>query len=186
MEARLKQRTVGAVTFAAIAIIVLPMLLDGSSSDRERVVTSIPAAPDIPITEISVADIRDRMNASERASTARLPREIVDDSPSLDAEPFTLDQNKLPVSWTLQVASFKEQDNAVRLRQQLRDNGNHSYILHADTSGGETYRVFVGPMIDRDALLEIATKIEVDFKLKGQLRRYSVADDLGQLGGGES
>ena len=190
MEARLKHRTVGAIAFAAVAIIVLPVLLDGSSEERERVIASIPEAPRIPVSELTIPDLRERMDASERASSARLPREVVEpvvaEPADVSATDFTLDRNNLPVAWTLQVASFREEDNAVRLRQKLRDSEYHTYVLHADTSDGETFRVFVGPMVDRAALEGIARTIESDLGLKGALKRYRVEEDVGQLGGGKT
>ncbi|MBD3649333.1 MAG: SPOR domain-containing protein [Pseudomonadales bacterium] len=107
-------------------------------------------------------------------------------SPTEDTveDAFALDEDQLPVSWTLQVGSFKDQDKAVRLRASLRDSEYRSYITQAnDTPEGDTYRVFVGPMLEKQKLREISEQIESKFDLKGLIVRYRIEDDTGQLGG---
>jgi DedD protein len=183
LDARLKQRLIGAFVLTALAIIILPMLLDGSAEDRARVTASIPDAPEIEVKKISVKDIRAQMERMERASAAQLPRDIVDENTYEAGADFTLDKNNLPVTWSLQLGSFKSRENAVKLRTRLRDARYQSYVLHAKTSKGETYRVFVGPMIKKSALQELQGKIESSLKLRGQVVRYRVEDDAGQLGG---
>ncbi len=159
------------------------MLLDGSAEDRVRVMSSIPDAPSIEVKRMSVKDLRLQMERMERASAAQLPREVVDEN-SYEAETdFAFDKNKLPVSWSLQLGSFESKENAIRLRARLRDAQYRSYVLHAKTSRGETYRVFVGPMLKKSALQELQGKIESSLKLEGQVVRYRIEDDAGQLGG---
>jgi DedD protein len=184
VDARLKQRVVGAFVLTALAIIILPMLLDGSAEDRARVIANIPEPLKIEMTRMSVQDIRDQMERSEQASAAALPTETVDEDSYDDVEiDFGLDKNKLPVSWSLQLGSFQKKDNALKLRAQLRAAEYHSYILYGKTSIGETWRVFVGPMLKKSALQSIASKIETSFSLKGQVVRYRIEDDADQLGG---
>ncbi len=183
LDTRLKQRLVGALILTALAIIVLPMLLDGSAEDRRRIVNDIPQAPRSEMKRLSVEDLRQRMERMERASAARLPREVVDEAEYDDQADFSLDTNNLPISWSLQLGSFRNSDNAVRLRAALREAGHHSYILHARTGEGETWRVFVGPMLKKTELLTLAGSIEKRFGLKGQIVRYRIEDDAGQIGG---
>ena len=184
MDARLKQRVVGALVLTMLAIIILPMLLDGSAEDRARVAASIPERPKIEMKKLSVQDIRRQMERSEQTSAAALPTEVVDEDSYDEVEiDFGLDKNKLPISWSLQLGSFQKKDNALKLRAQLRASQYHSYILHGKTSKGEIWRVFVGPMLKKSALQTIASKIETSFSLKGQVVRYRVEDDADQLGG---
>jgi len=181
MDSRLKQRLIGALVLTAVAIVIVPTLLDGSAEDRERVIASIPDAPVIPVETMSVQEIRRRMEAMERASAAQMPTEVVDENEY--EEDFTLDKNSLPVSWSLQLASFEVKNNATALREKLRQANHHSYVIHSKTSEGELYRVFIGPMIKKSALVELASDIEKQFKLKGQVVRYRIEDDAGQVGG---
>jgi len=203
VEAKLKQRVIGAVILITLAIIVLPMLLDGSAEDRARVSATMPAPPRIQLKSMSIAEIEQNMARMEQESAARLPVEIQDaegTDPSLDStydqaadkqtddqraenETYQLDQNDLPVSWTLQLASFADRNNATRLRQSLREAQFRTYILTADSTKGQVYRVFVGPMLSKTRLSGFAEDIEADFDLKGRIIRFQVEEDGNQLGG---
>ncbi len=174
---------VGAFVLMTLAIIILPMLLDGSADRRGRLIADIPEVPGIDLKRISIKDLKAQMERMERASATRLPIEEVDEDAYEGETGFMLDKNSLPVSWSLQLGSFQSQQNATNLRAKLRDANYHSYILHANTSKGETWRVFVGPMLKKSALIKMGTTIEDGFQLKGQVVRYRIEDDAGQLGG---
>ncbi len=185
MDIKLKQRVTGAIVLTALAIIILPMLLDGSEEDRARVIASIPEPPLIEIETVSVQDIERSMNALEEEGEAALPPVVQDttDYSEQPADSFVLDQNELPVSWSLQLASFQNEENARRLRASLRDAEYQSYILQAQTGQGDRYRVFVGPVLQRSQLDEIGAEIEARFELKGRIVRYEATENDRQLGG---
>ncbi|MFT6433863.1 MAG: DedD protein [Candidatus Azotimanducaceae bacterium] len=184
METKLKQRAIGAIVLTCLAIIILPMLLDGSPEDRERVLAEIPAPPMITLKELSVEDIERRMQQDEIESEAQLPKFVEDvESDKNEAEVFKLDANQLPISWSLQLGSFRNAENARVLRQKLRENDYRSYIIEADTETGRTLRVLVGPMLDRVALEETAVQIKRIFNIEGRIVRYNILDDKGQIGG---
>lgn len=201
METRLRQRVIGAVVLTALAIIILPMLLDGSAEDRARVVADIPAPPRIELKTLSVAEISRKAARMEAESAARLPQmatgktqaeglteaggQAESDAAQEEAPAaLALDENNLPVSWSLQLASFKDPENALNLRASLRQSEFRSYIIQAETAEeGEVYRVFVGPMLQKSRLSAISKELESKFDLKGRIVRYRIEDDAGQLGG---
>ncbi|HAK51532.1 MAG TPA: hypothetical protein DCM54_06465 [Gammaproteobacteria bacterium] len=183
MDPKLRQRVIGAVVLTSLAIIILPTLLDGSAEDRERVVASIPEPPKISLKELTVSDVTQKMQQMERDSAARLPREVVDETDYSENEALALDQNSLPIAWSLQLGSFKNEENAVNLRASLRDAEYRSYILHTKTREGDTYKVFVGPMLEKTALEEIGSDISAQMKIEGHVVRYRIEDDAAQLGG---
>jgi DedD protein len=207
VETKLKQRVTGAIVLTTLAIIVLPMLLDGSAEDRARISTAIPPAPVINVKNLSIREVKQAMREMEQQSAAKLPVYIEDqdieepdvedqevehqeNEPSgngataqADAADYQLDVNDLPVSWTLQLGSFKQQDNAVKLRQSLREARFRTYILTAQSAEGQVYRVYVGPMLSKNALADYAVDIEARFALKGRIIRYRIAQDANQLGG---
>ncbi len=185
MDNRLKQRVTGAVVLTALAIIILPMLLDGSREDRARVIASIPEPPVVELDSLRFEDIERQIDALVAEGEAALPKVTVDtvDYSAQPAETLTLDQNQLPVSWSLQLASFENEDNARSLRASLRDAEYQTYIIRADTDAGERFRVFVGPVLQRSQLAEMGQAIEQKFALKGRVVRYEIQDDARQLGG---
>ena len=183
MDAKLKQRLTGAIIFTSLAIILLPLLLDGTEEDRARIATDIPEPPRIDLEDITVQDVMRKIEQMEKASEARLPKEVVDETDYEAASDHILDRNQLPVNWSLQLGSFEREDNATRLRAQLRDQNYRSYILHGNTNDGEIYRVFVGPSSSKETLVEMNQEIEAKLKLKGRIVRYRIEEDREQLGG---
>jgi DedD protein len=183
LDAKLKQRLTGAVILTCLAIILLPLLLDGTEEERARVISDVPEPPRIELSDITVQDIERQIEQMEKASEARLPREVVDETDYEASPDFILDKNNLPVNWSLQLGSFQNEENATRLRAQLRAQNYRSYILHAKTSDGEIYRVFVGPSSSKEALAKMNAEIEQKLKLKGRIVRYRIEEDREQLGG---
>lgn len=183
MDSRLKQRVIGAIVLTALAIIILPMFLDGSEEDRARVVAEIPDPPAIELESVSVEDIDRKMREMEQESAARLPQMVESDAATVvDADELTLDANNLPVSWSLQVGAFENRDNALRLRESLRQAEFRSYVIRTQTDEGEVYKVLVGPMLQKSKLAAIAEEIESKFDLKGRIVRYNIEEDPGQVG----
>jgi len=184
LETKLKQRAIGAIVLTCLAIIILPMLLDGTPEDRERVLAEFPEPPMITLDELSVQDIERRIRQDEIESTARLPKIIEDtESEKNDAISFKLDTNQLPISWSLQLGSFQNEDNARALREKLRESDYRSYILEADTETGKMLRVLVGPVLDKSVLEDTAVRIKETFGLEGRIIRYNILDDKNQIGG---
>jgi DedD protein len=183
VDAKLKQRLTGAVILTSLAIIILPLLLDGTQEERERIALRIPEPPRIELEDITVKDVVENIEQMERASEARLPPEIVDETNYESSPDFILDQNNLPVSWSIQLGSFENEKNATRLRADLRKQNYRTYILHARTNEGEIYRVFVGPSSSKEALAEMGRQIEEKMQLKGRIVRYRIEEDKEQLGG---
>jgi len=199
VETKLKQRMIGAIVLTMLAIIILPMLLDGSAQDRARVIATVPEPPRIEVDSFTIEQIQQKMAANDLSNGQDMPvyrsgpvanskqsgSATADSQVSKEAasKTYALDHNALPISWTLQLGSFRNQQNAMKLRQDLRDDKYNSYILTDKTKEAIMYKVFVGPMHNRTELSVYGGKIEKDFDLKGQIVRYNIEDDANQLGG---
>lgn len=84
------------------------------------------------------------------------------------------DENKVPVTWVVQVASFSSEDNAKKLLKRLVDKKYKAYI-RTNSSGGKTiYRLKIGPFIDLAKAKRVNTEIKRNFKLDGLVSRYRV------------
>lgn len=182
MESKLRQRVIGAVVLTSLSIIILPVLLDGSAEDRARVVASIPPAPKIEIKTLTMSDVTKKIQQMERDSAVRLPREVVDETDYSD-ENASLDKNSLPIAWSWQLGSFKNEDNAKKLRATLRDARYRSYILQTKTREGNAFKVLVGPMLEKSAVERIGAEIAIQMKIEGNAVRYQIEEDGAQLGG---
>ena len=184
METKLKYRIVGIVVLTALAVIFIPMIFNGSEQDRDTYMAEIPAGPGYGQgRRVSVIDLQAEMRERERESTARLPAQMIDQTDYTDAAGRILDQNGLPIGWSLQVASFRDQENAVRLRASIRRLGHGCYVLRSLTNEGLFFQVLVGPSLDRNALLKVGQQLSTEMDLSVQIVRYRVEDDSNQLGG---
>jgi len=181
VDGKLKQRVVGVIVLTAVAIIVVPVLLDGTDEERQRIVQSVPDSPTLEVLDVSSQDIIDQMNRIEADSTASLPQET-EDPPDIAPLESTLDPGGLPRAWSLQVASFVGEDNATQLRADLRKNGFKSYVLKVSTETGERFRVLIGPHLQRDRLEKIKVQIDAEYQLQGRIIRYDIKDDVYLLG----
>jgi len=76
-------------------------------------------------------------------------------------------------TWVLQVASFGSSSYAEKLRDKLLADDYKAFIKKVTTAKGEFSRVYVGPSMDRDRLLEAKRSIEKKYALKTSLAKYS-------------
>ena len=175
---------VGILVLTALAVIFIPMIFSGSEQAREAYLAEIPKGPAFGEgRRVSVIDLQAEMRARARESAARLPLDKLDQTDYADQPGQILDQNGLPIGWSLQVASFRDQENAVKLRASIRLLGHGSYVLRSLTNEGLFYQVLVGPSLDRNSLLKVGQQLSAEMDLSVQIVRYRVEDDSNQIGG---
>jgi len=165
MDDGVKQRLIGAVVLVALMVIFLPMLFSSGDLEPAEVLVDIPEKPPIPTFEISepVKPSEQRQAEKAQPKPQQTLQELVDKE---------VDENKLPVSWALQVASFKERDNAEKLRDKLRKAGYKAYIKYRLDVEPKMIRVLVGPVLKRSEIDKIKAAITRHQKLEGVVVRY--------------
>ncbi|MGR0279883.1 SPOR domain-containing protein [Marinomonas dokdonensis] len=72
--------------------------------------------------------------------------------------------------WTLQIATFKSQENAQRLVAKLKDANYDAYSITVNS----LYKVYVGPEFKREVSEKARDQIKKDFRLSGFVIKYSV------------
>jgi DedD protein len=75
-------------------------------------------------------------------------------------------------AWVVQMGSFKNKANALRMVNQLRASGYRAFIQKTTTTFGENTRVFVGPENKPDSARTLASKLESDMHLHGIVISY--------------
>ena len=160
MEAPLQQRIVGAIVLVTLGVIFIPALLDGSGY-RSRQVQDIeikekPEFP--PLTQKKVKPIPTplEVNRQEQVKVQKTdPRQ----------------SHKKPIkSFALQVGTFSRNENAEKMRDEMRKAGYPAYV-HKSTSKGKTsYKVRVGPELEHSVL----EKIKSDLKKSRKIDAYIV------------
>jgi len=186
-EHTFKQRIVGAIVLVALAVIFIPMLLPGSRdigfSDNGSPIPPKPAE----LENLKVLEL-------EKPQPVPTPREIVrtpiDEhspvAPPEDVEAPATDKTPLPEetlpakttseaaqpaattpkAWAVQVGSFTQRDNAMRLRDQLRSKGYKAFVEQITSADKTFYRVRVGPEVSRDKAVALQKDLQSKMKLQ--------------------
>ncbi len=192
MNEQVKQRLVGAVVLVSLAVIFIPMLLDGDDdSSMSRNGSNIPQQPDfdfepleIPLQPIEpVAAERPRVIDKPEPAEAEPPRPAV--TKPAESKPVEAAQGPAapiskpvtspakgaatdePVAWVVQVGSFSQSANALALRDKLRKNGFTAFVEKYRDKDKTSYRVRVGPELKRATAERHLEQLAAKFKLKG-------------------
>ncbi len=191
MDDGLKQRLVGAVVLVAIGVIFVPGLLDKDGRREIDLNTQVPPEPVVMPRPLEVPDPERPDNippakpleenyAHLQPEELFVAEEIEDQAQEVidntipEAEPSPpvanklsgLDQNGVPLAWSVQVSSFESQSNATAFEKKLVEAGYAAYIRSTTANNITVHRVFVGPKINRQSALE--TKVEIDKAYKTQ------------------
>lgn len=182
MNEKLKKRLVGAVVLVSLAIIFIPMMLDGGErSSMPLFGSNIPEKPDyqfepleIPLQPVApIAEERPVLidkpepapaTAPAPAKAARVEeRPLTEPSPAPTKPAAQSDQ----VAWVVQVGSFAQSDNALALRDKLRAKGFTAFVEKLGTDSGTVYRVRIGPELKRESAEEQLQRLQREMKMKG-------------------
>ena len=181
MNPALKQRLVGAALLVALAVIFLPMLLDGSGA-RERLDAEIeipdkPEAPESYLdqpdpapTELASTDTSDEAapdtttaadtEAVQQTSAAAEPEAETQPEPEPEPAPEAPADAAPEKGWIVQVGSFRKETNALVLRDRLRQQGYDAHSDRTVTQGQTWWRVRVGPVGQRSEAAALERRIE--------------------------
>jgi len=160
MEAPLQQRIVGAIVLVTLGVIFIPALLDGSGYKSRQVqdieIKEKPKFP--PLTQKKVKPIPTPLQDNKKA---QLKQQKADTKPL----------HKKPIkSFALQVGTFTGNENAEKMRDQMRKAGYSAFVHKSKVKGKITYKVRIGPELERSVL----DKIKADLKKSKKIDAYVV------------
>ena len=170
MNPRLKQRLVGAVVLVALAVIFVPMILDGADSSMPAFGSNIPPKAgyhfeplDIPSREPTPLEPRPAAieKEDEPPVTTGPIAEVEPDAPvniEEDREAKT-DRAGEVEAWAVQVGSFSNKGNALRLRDRLRTKGFDVFVEEVKSDGDSIYRVRIGPEASREQAESVKKRV---------------------------
>jgi DedD protein len=171
MDPRLKERLIGAAVLIALAVWLIPLVLDGPAPVRETapLTLDLPLGEEIPALRTQTIDLDDRRVDSPQPlpQTAALPEPVPerDEAPAaVSAEqarprvaeaPTEQASSAAPVAaprgdWVVQLGSFGERENAERLAKRVSTFGAEPEVSTTRAGGRVMYRVRVGPHASRD------------------------------------
>ena len=190
MKQGTKQRIVGTIVIASLALIFLPIIFDGQGSHQTQTASRIPEQPVVPILPepqqsrpviISDADLVVTETKPEPERVTKTIEESASDLIEVSASESgftrdipTLNPAGLPDGWSIRLGSFSEASNATNLMQRLQTAGYKAYIRDIDSEQVELTGVFVGPWLERALVNDYIDQLRDEFQLEGMVVRYQL------------
>ena len=200
MEQQLKQRLIGAVVLVSLAVIFIPLILEGPDDELVPRSHDIPAPPELDYRasmdlQLPEADTPEPPSpGTVPAAPEPVPPPETEPSPAANREQPELPQVDVPPppptatptpprsdapapGWYAQLGSFGQQANAAALRDSLAKAGFAVQLQRVDTGKGSSYRVLAGPEPDR-ARAETLLR-----KLGDRMKTTGIVIEIGAAGG---
>ena len=202
MDQNIKNRLVGISVVFALAVIFLPMILDGSGVRKDKFEVVIPPQPLVsanPEFEPKIIDMQAKVEAlpdletrlvDENSSSTRTkpadtgksdlkPEKTAKSQPEPETRPAHVKDDKVTKvkeggdSWVLQVGSFQDRDKALSQRDKLRkSNISAVFIEQFEVDNKPSFRVRLGPFINRDQTKVAQNKIKAKHDIDGIIMKY--------------
>lgn len=183
MNEIMKQRLVGAIVLGCLAIIFVPIFLDGegiSSPDSVTIEVPInpvpPNTPDNLLTEQEVILPQTDPPQVETVDPDTMQSEELDndiaDAPLTDMP--TMDADGLPQGWVVRLGAFSDRANAEALEQRLLSEDMKAYIRPVSENEGSLAGVYVGPVLTRADAEQLRQELAQSLELEGVVESFSV------------
>lgn len=195
MSSAFQNRLVGTMVVVALSVTFLPDLLDGKKEQRREVFPMIPPHPAFE----SVAVSEDAFNTIETEpkqvleADDILPQEVVPVTAGQKTKVVKVKSKQKKVkkeelqkfkkldhhsSWTLQVGTFKNGNNAEKLIAKLRLNGFKAYSVPSKIIDGRLTKIFVGPSVKRNELEALQEKVKKITQSKSVVLKFDPLHSL--------
>jgi DedD protein len=199
MEQNIKNRLVGIIVVFALAVIFLPMILDGSGVRKEKFEVVIPPLPEVesnPEFDSKIVELNTRVQAvpeldqrfvDEVSSDNQVKRKEIADEAVAATETKTgtaaaeQPRQEAPAaasksggdSFVLQVGSFQDRGKALAQRDKLRKSNIAAvFIEQFEVKDKPSYRVRLGPFINRQQARVAQNKIKAKHDIDGIIMKY--------------
>lgn len=180
MDRSLKERVIGASVLVALAVWLIPWVLDGPVPDAESGAAQTPAAERSAPLRTQTIRLENRQNTSAQSDKPDIPASPTpQDSeavarvsleapagaqPGAVAAPVHIPatagaQVEVEPGWLVQVGSFGDEENARQVAGRLVEAGYTARLYPHRSGGNLMYRVRVGPEPSREGADEIASSL---------------------------
>jgi DedD protein len=174
MDRALKERVIGAIVLVVVAVLVVPVFLDGPSNQTEIVsnVVTLPGQAEQESMTQTVVLNRDRTEpvpTSVPAPAETKPKPVKTAPPAATKEAALVSPNddkeavvtteSATGMWAVQLGSFSNQGNAERLAADLRNQGYAAFLSQLEMGSGALHRVRIGPQKDRESAESVAAQL---------------------------
>lgn len=162
MDKTLQQRLIGAILLVTLGVIFIPVLLDGSGfkSRNSRSIEMPPEPKFPPLSEIKLEPV-----VPTHVKQKSAPVIVKQPEPG---NPITSAALKQPGNaFALQVSTVTVKDNAYTLRDKLRKDGYAAYVEARTKDGKTSYRVRIGPELDKRKIEKMKADVKKEHGLDG-------------------
>jgi len=186
LDDRLKQRLVGAIVLVALAVIFIPMILDGEHGrtlppfgqaipEKPAVLKDLEADKIPPVAVPPPPGIVERQLVDKNTATLKPETTaVVKTTPATSATrtATTPVAKKAVKAWVVQVGSFTSRKNAMALSNKLRKQQYPAFVEAVKTGGNWTYRVRVGPEVRRSSSEATQKALLMKLKINGVVMEH--------------
>jgi len=202
MEQILKQRLIGAIVLVSLAVIFIPIILEGPDDEWTPRSHSLPDKPQLdyradmelvlpaptpvaehhPSTEVDVEKDTPVISEQPVAAPAKPVEQPAAATKPVKTRPAPKPAAKPPVpvapaakplkGWFVQVGSFGQEMNARGLRERLVASGFKARLQEIEIGNKHAYRVLVGPSATRADAEKLAASLKSAQQLKGMVVEY--------------
>jgi len=195
VDSIVKQRLVGALILLALGVVFWPIIFVPESQQDSPVVVEVPPPPLVDLSPLpepdniglrrgGQAEVQKGASAdvaipepdpTAEATPAPLPEKatVIAETPvTAPLEKPALDDDGLPIAFTLQVATMADRPRAEALRDELIRAGYKGYVKRLRRDDRVLYRVLVGPRYSRDELAPIKVAVDENWQVDSLIMRY--------------
>ena len=202
MSTPFQNRLVGTIIVAAVAIIVLPDLLDGNKKTFQDEFEQIPPPPKVEfvkatknfpydkVVEVSEESLSDELALDVEISNEEKQKIFLakaEEKRVIDAKVKTEEQKKpvakvaenimpeksvLKQAWVVQLGSFRHKKNVAQLLLKLKDNGYDAFTKPIKTKNGTLIKVFIGPELIQNSLKKKIPALKKLTGVQGKIARF--------------
>lgn len=190
MNQLLKQRLVGAVVLVSLAVIFIPIILEGPDDEWSPRTQGMPEPPQItyhtegeaklpllveespqvlsPVPAGLTAEPQPQAEVEIPATTPSPPPAAAAPAPA--PAPVSKSPPPAPAAtgdWAIQIGRFSQRLNAQGLRDRLKKAGYAAFLEEDRTNSGPSWRVLVGPLKTRGDAEKIRDELASKRQLKG-------------------
>ncbi len=178
MDQKLKHRLTGAIILVSLAVIFIPVILEGPDNEWVPLNHSIPEPPQldykadmdkprsvavpVPVKPEQTA-VREPVYKLAEPARKKTDAPVSKPESAARAKPAT----ETLIGWYVQVGSFSQELNASGLGKRLKLSGYDTRLQKTTTETGAAWRVMVGPNKSRDTAEKLSDRLAREHQLKG-------------------
>lgn len=155
---QVRHRVVGVILFLSVCVLVLPWVLDSDSAAYDP---RKPAIEEVPLSPFAGPPTAPAEMPVEAVRMLNQGQQILNP----DADPVAV----MPDAWGVRAGSFRSQENAMKLADQLRSK---QWAGVRVIERGGLHRVIIGPLRARQDAEQLLGALDNDFNLKGAVTRF--------------